>query len=64
MTTAQVAREFGYTRAGVVDAVRRGALRAAHKLPSRNGAFLFARVDVDAWAASSARSGGRTTYGR
>ncbi|MFT3798026.1 helix-turn-helix domain-containing protein [Microbacterium sp.] len=63
MTTAQVAREYGYTRGGIVVAVRRGNLRAVGKLPAKNGAWLFARADVAAWAAQSGRHGGRTVYG-
>lgn len=55
LTSAQVAREFGYVRETINLAARTGALRAVGKLPARNGAYLFARADVEAWAASSRR---------
>lgn len=62
MTAAQVARELGYTREAVRQAVARGHLQAAGKLPARNGAYLFARADVEAWLARPSRLGGRTVY--
>lgn len=62
MTAAQVARAHGYTRNGVIQAVRRGQLRSVGQLPTRNGALLFAPADVEAWRAS-ARMSGRTVYG-
>jgi|GEM_PF-2220422 len=63
MTAAQVARELGYTRQAVLNAVNRGHLRAAGKLPGPLGAYLFARADVDAWAVRPGRKGGRQVYG-
>lgn len=63
MTTAQVARAHGYTREGVIAAVRVGRLRSVGKLPARNGALLFNPADVAAWQSSLRGSGGRTIYG-
>lgn len=49
LTTYQVARSFGITRAAVCLAVKQGRLTPVAKLPGVNGAYLFDRAAVDAW---------------
>ena len=49
LTTYQVARSLGLTRAAVCLAVKEGRLRPVGKLPGVNGAYLFDRAAVDAW---------------
>lgn len=49
LTTNQVARSLGVTRACVCLAVKEGRLEPAAKLPGVNGAYLFDQAAVDAW---------------
>lgn len=52
--TAEVCRLLRCNPASVSRWVASGALTAAHKLPGKNGAFLFTRAEVDRFAAEKA----------
>lgn len=64
LTSAQVAKEFGYSREQINSVARRGLLAVAMQLPtarnSKNGAYLFRRTDVEAWQSSGRAYGGRS----
>lgn len=52
MTTAQVARQLGYTRETVNRAARAGELVVAFQMPTmgaKNGSYLFTPDAVKAW---------------
>lgn len=49
MTTAQVARSLGVTRACVCLAVKEGRLSPVAKLPGVNGAYLFTEEAIEEW---------------
>lgn len=49
LTTQQVARQLGLTRATICLAVKRGRLVYELKLPGVNGAYLFNPAAVRAW---------------
>lgn len=49
LTTYQVARSLGVTRAAVCLAVKEGRVTPAAKLPGVNGAYLFEQSAVDEW---------------
>lgn len=51
LTTTEVARELGVDKTTLTRWVAEGRIVAVHKLPNKNGAFLFARADVAALAA-------------
>ncbi len=51
LTTAQACQVLGIERTTLTRWVAAGRIKPAHKLPSRNGAFLFHRDDVKALVA-------------
>lgn len=53
LTTNQVARSLGLTRAAICLAVKENRLEPAAKLPGVNGAYLFEQAAVDAWRGRS-----------
>lgn len=64
LTSAQVAREYGYSRGGITQAARAGLLKVAFRMPTKgapNGALLFSRADVETWQRSGRVYGGRVS---
>ena len=51
--TADVCRILECDKATVLRRIDAGRLTPAHKLPGKNGAYLFKRADVEALAAES-----------
>ena len=52
--SAEVARKLKISQVTVARWVASGQIEPVHKLPGKNGAYLFRRADVDALAAERA----------